>query len=168
MQWPNPKKISRNDYGFTLVELTIIISIIAILGTISTIVYGNVIKNNRDQTRLRDLGLVSEALELYRGDAGNYPRSQATPQFQFDCISAPPVSNGSKVYMEKTPNDSKCPDRTYVYKALPENCDNTVTGCTGYLLCSKKEGTNTLNNPDGECNILCGPDGNCDFGLKSR
>src|SRR5256885_1497974 len=59
--------------GFTLIELLLTISILAVLSTVGLVAYNSVSSNGRDQTRLRDLNSIKQALELYRNDSHFYP-----------------------------------------------------------------------------------------------
>lgn len=59
--------------GFTLVELLIVISIIAILTVIGLATYAGVQKNARDARRKDDLRAIKLALELYYQRNGQYP-----------------------------------------------------------------------------------------------
>lgn len=60
--------------GFTLVELLVVISIIAILAVIGLTVFAGVQKNARDSKRRGDIDGISKALEVaYNNSTGQYP-----------------------------------------------------------------------------------------------
>ncbi len=59
--------------AFTLVELIVVITILAILGTIAFISLQWYSKDARDSTRISDMSTMKSALELYNLDAGKYP-----------------------------------------------------------------------------------------------
>lgn len=59
--------------GFTVVEILIVISLIAILSALSIIVYNGSQKDARDSTRSSVTSLISEALEKYYDANGEYP-----------------------------------------------------------------------------------------------
>jgi len=59
--------------GFSLIELLVVISIIAILVAISVASYTKVRQNARDSRRRVDLENVRQALVMYRSDNGCYP-----------------------------------------------------------------------------------------------
>ena len=59
--------------GFTLVELLVVITIIALLATVGLVSYSSATKNARDARRLSDLERVRQALVLRRSDKGSYP-----------------------------------------------------------------------------------------------
>jgi prepilin-type N-terminal cleavage/methylation domain-containing protein len=60
-------------FGFTLVELIVVITILAILGTIAFISLSGYSKNARDSDRVADINSISKSLELYITKAGTYP-----------------------------------------------------------------------------------------------
>lgn len=60
--------------GFTLVELLVVISIIAILSVIGLTIFGDVQKKNRDARRKADINSIADAMEANYGKttAGQY------------------------------------------------------------------------------------------------
>lgn len=59
--------------GFTLVELLVAISIIAILSVTAMVIYSQVTVNARDARRKMDLQTIAQALEVYYQKNGRYP-----------------------------------------------------------------------------------------------
>ncbi|MDD2871929.1 MAG: prepilin-type N-terminal cleavage/methylation domain-containing protein, partial [Candidatus Gracilibacteria bacterium] len=64
-------------YAFTLVELIVVITILAILGTIAFMALQGYSTSARDSTRLSDLSSMKTSLELFELDAGKYPQASS-------------------------------------------------------------------------------------------
>ena len=91
-----------NDYintkkGFTLIELIVSVTIIAVLTAIAVVNFGGTNKKARDGRRMSDLEKVRVALEIYRQEKGTYPLSGG------GSVPASLVPN----YMQATPLDPK-------------------------------------------------------------
>jgi len=68
---PNTKY--RKPFGFSLVELLVVIAVIGILVVVASVAYGNVREKARDSQRKQELKAVATALLLYYQDYGEYP-----------------------------------------------------------------------------------------------
>lgn len=71
----NTKKTypSRKIKGFTLIELIIVITILAILSTIGFLSIWGYSSKARDSSRVSDLAMIAESLDLSEISAGSYP-----------------------------------------------------------------------------------------------
>lgn len=67
--------MNKKAYGFTIVELLIVIVVIGILAAISIVAYNGIQSRARDTQRKQDVQTISKALELYYIDNGQYPTS---------------------------------------------------------------------------------------------
>lgn len=70
---PNDKRQTTNQRGFSLIELLITISIIAIISAIGIISYSQAQKLARDGKRKQDLRAIKIALEIYYQQNKRYP-----------------------------------------------------------------------------------------------
>lgn len=66
-------KLRKESHGFTLVELMIVITVIAILATIAVVSFSRVQKQARDTKRKGDLRALATALQAYFTEKNTYP-----------------------------------------------------------------------------------------------
>lgn len=59
--------------GFTIVEVAIVVVVVAIIATLTLVVFGRVQGDSRDRSRAVDANLIAEALEKYYDNNGEYP-----------------------------------------------------------------------------------------------
>lgn len=127
--------------GFTLVELLVVATIIAILAGIGITSYSSLSKQSRDARRKSDLQTVRSALEFYRSDNDYYPGALTTLV--------------PSKYLNSVPKDPKT-NTEYVY------CPSPATGnVVGYDLCTGLEQTNNIVT----CCTMCNG-GNCNYKLN--
>lgn len=71
----------KNQHGFTILELLVIIGILAILATVTILVLNpaEYLKQSRDSTRLQDLETLNKALSLYTSNDGQSFRLPGAP-----------------------------------------------------------------------------------------
>ena len=121
--------------GFTLFELLVSISIIAILTALATISYSGAQKKARDSKRIQDMGLIQKAQEQwYMLNNSNY---------EAVCVSGTQWSdvNGNVVFVY--PTDPKNTGN-YIYNSYVNKC-----AADGYCTCALLEGlTGNSNNPN--------------------
>lgn len=144
--------------GFTMIELLVAATILAVLSVVGVVSYTNINKRSRDSKRQSDLEQMRSALEMYRADLSEYP---AVNTGGFDTTAN---LSGSLVstYMPSIPTDPKTgPGQIYQYRATNE----TPVGSGnyyGYCLCTKLEAqAGTVNT----CTI--GLPADCNYGLKN-
>lgn len=64
----------KSNKGFTLVELLVAISIVAVIGAIGVVTYSTTQKTARISKRVQDLKALGNAIELYKLQTGKYPK----------------------------------------------------------------------------------------------
>ena len=109
---------NRDEEGFTLVELMVVI---VIIGLLATVVIVNVLPSqDRAMTEKAkaDIALIEQAVEMYRLDNFNYPPTIAALQTPPEALaSTGRYRQGG--YLRRLPNDPW--DRPYQYRAPGRN-----------------------------------------------
>ncbi len=131
--------------GFTLIELIVTMTVVAILTTIAMISFGGTNKRARDGRRSSDLQKVAIALEMSRQVGGTYPPASAG--------QAPGLITGE--YLQKWPDDPK--GYTYYY-TRPTNYTYTLTAYMEDL--GSTNGTGNYGNN-------CGAPGVCNYQIAN-
>lgn len=142
--------------GFTLIELIVVISIIAVLAAATTFSYRASLIASRDARRKTDLEQIRAALELYKSNNNIYPVAT------IDCNSSGAFTDGGgNTYLSSIPKDPKCTTQSYYYGQLSAGADYTLgsilespgsSTCTVVVDCSPAAGTQN-------CNYCVGPYG---------
>jgi general secretion pathway protein G len=83
--------VNRNDRGFTIIELLVVLSIIVILSTMGMAQYRTSVIRSREAVLKEDLFRMNDAIDQFYADRGQYPAT-------LDAL----VSEG---YMRKIPID---------------------------------------------------------------
>ncbi len=103
--------------AFTLVELLVTISIIAIVLTVASVSFSGIRKNSKDAKRINTVKQIQFALELYRRDIGTYPLT-----LTFNSSLKNPSSTDI-IYLKKIPSNPRpesneiCPEAEYSYQS---------------------------------------------------
>lgn len=92
--------IKKKTPAFTLIEVLVATTIIAVLTAIGVVSYTSASRNSRDAKRLADVEQIRAALEMYRADVGDYP---ASITFTF----GETLSSGDNTYMSPIPVDPR-------------------------------------------------------------
>ena len=116
--------------GFTLIELIVAVTIIAVLVAAGAVSYDSVTKRSRDAKRRSDVEQLRSALEMYRADFGYYPSIGSGGWTAASNLSGSLVTT----YMPAIPSDPKSPAFTYRYMASNLSGGNYFGYClTTYL-----------------------------------
>ncbi len=127
-------KTTKNPQGFTLIELMVVITILAILSVAGLTVFGSTQRSARDSRRKTDVEAVSKALESrYDGNASAGSRYPAltTDMFSDKKIPLDPNNAGAYIY-----TSASLPNSTYYFCARMENnsggnYSDSTAGVTG-------------------------------------
>lgn len=103
----------RRHSGFTLVELMVVITIIAILSAIAIVSYDIVLKQTHDSKRQSDITAMQHTLETYYQANGVYPSGCIQPNYSAsvgctvftDVNSASSKTGNGTMYSDPTPAD---------------------------------------------------------------
>ena len=127
--------MKKRAYGFTIVELLIVIVVIAILAAISIVAYTGIQGRARDAQRMQDMSAIIKALEVYKTINGRYPSANPTSEANGWEIS----SNGSG----PTNFLSALVSTTTGVTSIPVDPSNsTATGSAGANFRNPGRGTN--------------------------
>jgi len=98
--------------GFTLVELLVVITIIAILSMVGIVAFTDAQKNARDGKRKADMNAVAKALESnYSANSANpYPTAVAAAYFVGGAPTNPSLGGASYVYTLPGTSFTVCAD----------------------------------------------------------
>lgn len=127
--------------GFTLIEVLVAVTIIAVLVSIGVVSYGSVNKRSRDAKRKGDVEQLRSALEMYRSDNGYYPNAGSGSWTDASSLSTTLVS----MYLPGVPADPKS-TQTYRYQATNFSSGNYYGYCMSALL--ESEDPNDTCTPD--------------------
>lgn len=134
-------------HGFTLLEVLVSVTIIAVLTAIGIVSYSSVNKRSRDVKRKSDLEQIRSGLEMYRSDMSYYPGAGSGSWTDASDLEATLVSAG---YMPGIPSDPKSGTQDYRYKATSESGSNYYGYCLSTLIESEDPGDtctpNTVNS----------------------
>lgn len=110
----NMNKLRKRVWGFTLIEVLVASTIIAVLIAIGAVSYSSINRRSRDTKRRSDLEQMRSALEQYRADNGFYPNTGSGWVIVNDTNMGNLIAGG---YMAKTPADPKASTQSYWYQA---------------------------------------------------
>jgi len=156
------------SFGFTLVELLVVITILGIIVAIGLVSFRSAQERGRDAQRKSDLKQIASALELYYSDYGKYPDAGAgtilgcpSPDSGVCTWGAADKSftDNKTLYMKVVPKDPT-KGHSYLYRTVSVNS----VPDTGFQLFANLE-----NSQDGSIisvNQTCG-NISCNFAVTS-
>lgn len=127
--------------GFTLIEVLVAVTIIAVLISIGVVSYSSINRRSRDAKRKGDVEQLRSALEMYRADNSSYPNIGSGAWANASGLATVLVST----YLPAIPSDPKS-TQTYRYKATNLSGGNYYGYCMSALL--ESEDPNDTCTPD--------------------
>lgn len=125
--------MKRKQGGFTLIEILVVITILAILGALVVPKIMNRPNEARVVAAKQDIRSVVQALKLYKLDNGRYPSTEQGLKALVEKPSAAPVPNNWKTggYLEKLPKDPWASDYLYLSPGIKGEIDVMSYGADG-------------------------------------
>lgn len=136
----------KNNRGFTIVELLIVIVVIGILAALVIVTYNGIQQKARDTERKTDINAVASHLEAYNAQNGRYPTLANVNDATFRAANMKGLDpaalqdpKGASQALVATVGVNE-----YAYVATPAGCDNGANGdCAQYTLTATLEGGGT-------------------------
>ena len=137
----NWKLETRGKGGFTLIELIVVMTVVAVLTTLAMVSFGGTNKRARDGRRVADLQKIAIALEMARQVGGTYPATDSGLVTGGFLSVWPTDPKGYAYYYQRTPTNY-----TYILRAYMEDLGSTNMAPIGN--CEAPGGCNyQLTNP---------------------
>lgn len=141
----------RNQSGFTIIELVVVIIILCILGTLVALTYTGIQASNRDKQRQADIETMQSQLETYYAAYDKYPslaeinnatwRAEKMKNLSDDIMRDPQWTAEGECVLDGKPILGAGKD-CYVYEVTAADgsaCDNVTISCTHYTLTAMLE-----------------------------
>lgn len=144
----------KNKFGFTFIEILVVVTIIGVLASLGMISYSQFVKQSRDAKRKGDVEQIRAAVEMYKSKNNTYPLTGEVVVGSSLCDPAP-GGCGQGTYIQKIPADPKSTTYTYYYSSSG----------TDYILGAYFEQASTSScgncslGPAVTCNYCMGPYG---------
>jgi prepilin-type N-terminal cleavage/methylation domain-containing protein len=139
------RSLKKQQKGFTIVELLIVIVVIGILATLVIVTFSGIQQKARNTKRQTDINAIDSTVEAYYASNGFYPTlanlNDATFRTAnlkgFDPAALQDPKGSTQTLAAATTATS------YGYVATPASCDNTTTQCTAFVVTATLEGGGT-------------------------
>ncbi|MEQ1600477.1 MAG: prepilin-type N-terminal cleavage/methylation domain-containing protein [Methylophilaceae bacterium] len=106
MKQQNGKRLRKPGWGFTLIELMVVMSIIALLISIAVPRYFQSIDNAKEATLKHSLSVMREAIDKFYGDNQRYPASieELVARKYLRAVPPDPITDTAQSWIIITPD----------------------------------------------------------------
>lgn len=143
--------LSKQNKGFTIVELLIVIVVIGILAGLVITTYNGIQQKARNTERTTDLKTLQSQLEAYNANNGRYPTTTdlgttGANNVTFSAANLKGMDKETLSDPKASPHDYSLLNtgtgtaNKYTYVPAPAGCDNSATDCASYKLYAVPEG----------------------------
>lgn len=137
--------IRKNNRGFTIVELLIVIVVIGILAALVIVTYNGIQQKARDTERKTDINAVASHMEAYNAQNGSYPAMAEVNTAAWRAINTKGLDpaalqdpKGSSQALAAASTSS-----LYGYATTPDTCTTAAGDCLQYTLTATLEAGGT-------------------------
>lgn len=143
--------LRKQNSGFTIVELLIVIVVIGILALLVVTTFTGIQQRARNTERQTDIKAIHGQVEAFYAQNGRYPtlanlndsvwRAAEMKGLDKEALKDPknPATDGTEYNLATAPAAN-----VYSYEVTPAGCDNSTTDCSGYTLTTTYEGGGTF------------------------
>lgn len=139
--------LKKNNRGFTIVELLIVIVVIGILAALVIVTYNGIQQKARDTERKTDIKALQGHLEAYWADNAKYPTLTQANDATFRSTYFKGLDLAAFADPKNPSSQTLCGTASlgcYGYSVTPAGCDNGAGGdCSNYVLTADLESSST-------------------------
>ena len=108
--------------GFTLIELMVVLTVLALLLTIAAPRYFQHIEHAKEATLKQDLAVMRDAIDKFHGDKGRYPDSldELVSSRYIRNVPADPMTDSTSTWRVIPPTDTEAKGAVYDVKSGAE------------------------------------------------
>ncbi len=114
--------VRKPQAGFTLIELMVVLTVLALLLTIAAPRYFQHIEHAKEATLKQDLAVMRDAIDKFHGDKGRYPDSldELVSSRYIRNVPADPMTDSTSTWRVIPPTDTEAKGAVYDVKSGAE------------------------------------------------